>query len=51
MAKTETKERTATQQAPRQAPAGNLPAEAKKKQHPLVAFRDYAEARGAAQGA
>jgi len=44
MAKTETKERAATQAPPRQAPAGNLPAE-QRRVHPLVAFRSYADQR------
>jgi recombination protein RecT len=47
MARQQTQERPATQQQPRQAPAGNLPATQAepKRVHPLVAFRDYAAER------
>lgn len=44
MANTETKERPTGQRAPETAPNANVPAEQKRK-HPLVAFKDYADAR------
>lgn len=40
-----TERKTQQQAAPQQAPAGNLPTEQPRKAHPLVAFKEYAEAR------